>query len=136
MGNLSFIPAVVGFWIGILFLLMLDQLIPHLHIHDDHPEEAIISMPLRSEGISKRKAFCYGVLSGIVEPVGSLVTVFLAGLVLPVLPYLLSFAAGSMVYVVVEELVPEMAEGEHSNLGTVFFALGFTIMMVLDVALS
>lgn len=115
---------------------MLDQLIPHLHIHDDHPEEAIISMPLRSEGISKRKAFCYGVLSGIVEPVGSLVTVFLAGLVLPVLPYLLSFAAGSMVYVVVEELVPEMAEGEHSNLGTVFFALGFTIMMVLDVALS
>lgn len=196
MGKLSFVPAVVGFWIGILFLLMLDKIIPHLHINNDQPEGmksklkkttmlvlavtlhnipegmavgvvyagwragnsditymgalalaigiaiqnfpegAIISMPLRSEGVSKGKAFSYGMLSGIVEPIGALITILLASYVVPFLPYLLSFAAGAMIYVVVEELVPEMAEGEHFNVGTVFFALGFSIMMILDVALG
>ncbi len=100
------------------------------------PEGAIISMPLYAEGVSKRKAFLYGVLSGVVEPIGAVLTILLAGIVLPVLPYFLSLAAGAMIYVVVEELVPEMAEGEHSNLGTICFAAGFSIMMVLDVALG
>ena len=100
------------------------------------PEGAIISMPLRSEGMGKAKAFAGGVLSGVVEPVGALLTILAAGLVVPALPYLLSFAAGAMLYVVVEELIPEMSEGEHSNLGVLFFALGFTIMMALDVALG
>ena len=100
------------------------------------PEGAIISMPLRSEGVGKPKAFLYGVLSGIVEPLGALLTILAASLVLPALPYLLSFAAGAMMYVVVEELIPEMSSGKHSNLGTVFFALGFTLMMTLDVALG
>ena len=100
------------------------------------PEGAIISMPLKSQGMSRRRAFSYGVLSGAVEPLGAVLTIALSGFLVPVLPYLLAFAAGAMLYVVVEELIPEMAEGEHSHIGTVFFALGFTLMMVLDVALG
>ena len=100
------------------------------------PEGAIISMPLKSGGMRRRKAFGYGVLSGIVEPIGAIITILLAGWIVPALPYLLTFAAGAMLYVVVEELIPEMSEGEHSNLGTVAFAAGFTLMMVLDVALG
>lgn len=100
------------------------------------PEGAIISMPLYSEGMSKGKAFLYGGLSGIVEPIGALLTILAAGLVTPLLPYLLSFAAGAMIYVVVEELIPEMSEGEHSHVGTIFFAVGFVLMMTLDVALG
>lgn len=196
MGSWAFVPAAAGFWFGILFLLLLDHVIPHLHrdcceaegpksrlqrstmlvlavtLHNipegmavgvvyagwlsgnefisftgalalslgiaiqNFPEGAIISMPLRSEGVSKGKAFSYGLLSGIVEPVGALLTILAAGFVVPALPYLLSFAAGAMMYVVVEELIPEMSSGEHSNLGTLFFAVGFTIMMTLDVALG
>ena len=100
------------------------------------PEGAIISMSLRSEGMSKTKAFIGGVLSGIVEPIGAVITMLAAGLIVPALPYLLSFAAGAMLYVVVEELIPEMSAGEHSNIGTIFFAVGFTLMMILDVALG
>ena len=196
LGKLSFLPAVVGFWLGILFLLLLDCIIPHLHLHSDKaegpksalkratmmvlavtlhnipegmavgvvfagllsgsssitaggalalaigiaiqnfPEGAIISMPLRAEGQSKGKAFLEGVLSGAVEPIGALLTIFAAGLIVPAMPYLLSFAAGAMMYVVVEELVPEMSEGEHSNVGVILFAVGFTLMMALDVALG
>ena len=196
MGKLSFIPAVVGFWGGVLFLLLLDHVIPHLHRYSDcaegpksrlqkttmmvlavtlhnipegmavgvvyagyiagnvkisaaaamalslgiaiqnFPEGAIISMPLRAEGMKKSKAFFGGVLSGIVEPIGAILTILAAGLIIPALPYLLSFAAGAMLYVVVEELIPEMSQGKHSNLGTVFFAVGFTVMMALDVALG
>ncbi len=196
MGKLSFIPAVAGFWIGILFLLCLDELIPHLHMNSDEPEGmkanfkkttmmvlavtlhnipegmavgvvyagwltgtsgitaagalalalgiaiqnfpegAIISMPLRSKGESRTRAFVSGVLSGLVEPIGTIITILLAGLIVPVLPYLLCFAAGAMMYVVVEELVPEMASGKHTNVSTVMFALGFTLMMTLDVALG
>ncbi len=100
------------------------------------PEGAIISMPLQSGGMARRRAFGYGVASGIVEPLGAVLTIALANLVIPVLPYLLSFAAGAMLYVVVEELIPEMSEGEHSNIGTIFFAVGFSLMMMLDVALG
>ena len=194
VGGWAFLPAVTGFWAGILFLLGLDHLIPHLHqrsqqaegprtqlqrstmmvlavtLHNipegmavgvvyagllsgegqitmmaalalslgiaiqNFPEGAI--MPLRSEGMGKAKAFAGGVLSGVVEPVGALLTILAAGLVVPALPYLLSFAAGAMLYVVVEELIPEMSQGEHSNVGTLAFALGFTLMMALDVALG
>ena len=159
VGGWAFLPAVTGFWAGILFLLGLDHLIPHLHQRSQQaegprtqlqrstmmvlavtlhniPEGAIISMPLRSEGMGKAKAFAGGVLSGVVEPVGALLTILAAGLVVPALPYLLSFAAGAMLYVVVEELIPEMSQGEHSNVGTLAFALGFTLMMALDVALG
>lgn len=196
MGSWSFLPAVIGFWLGILFLLGLDRLIPHLHqgsseaegmkcsfckttmltlavaLHNlpegmavgavyagwltgesgitlagalalslgiaiqNFPEGAIISMPLKAEGFSKGRSFVYGMLSGVVEPIGALLTILLAGIMVPVLPYALSFAAGAMVYVVVEELVPEMSVGKHSNLGTVFFAVGFTLMMTLDVVLG
>ena len=196
MGALSFFPAVVGFWIGVLFLLALDHLIPHLHVGSEQsegpksklgrttmmvlavtlhnipegmavgvmyagllagntkitaasalalslgiaiqnfPEGAIISLPLRAEGESKGKAFLGGVLSGVVEPVGAVLTIIAAQLIILALPYLLSFAAGAMLYVVVEELIPEMSQGEHSNIGTVFFAVGFSLMMVLDVALG
>ena len=100
------------------------------------PEGAIISMPLKSQGMNRRRSFSYGVLSGAVEPLGAVLTILLAGLLVPVLPHLLAFSAGAMLYVVVEELIPEMAEGEHSHVGTIFFALGFTLMMVLDVALG
>lgn len=100
------------------------------------PEGAIISMPLRSDGTGRAKAFLGGVLSGIAEPIGAAVTILAAGLVAPALPYFLSFAAGAMIYVVVEELIPEMSEGEHSNIGTIAFAAGFVVMMILDVALG
>ncbi|MCR5301804.1 MAG: ZIP family metal transporter [Lachnospiraceae bacterium] len=190
------LPACVGFWLGILFLLLLDNVIPHLHMNADNaegpraalkrstmmvlavtlhnipegmavgvvfagllshdtmitaggalalalgiaiqnfPEGAIISMPLCSEGTGRGKAFLYGVLSGAVEPIGAVLTIVAAGLVIPAMPYLLSFAAGAMMYVVVEELIPEMSAGEHSNIGVVMFAVGFTLMMALDVALG
>lgn len=196
MGQLAFAPAVVGFWLGILFLLVLDRTIPHLHADSDEPEGlkanlkrttmlvlavtlhnipegmavgvvyagwhsgqagismmgalalslgiaiqnfpegAIISMPLRAEGESKGKAFLYGVLSGVVEPVAAVFTVLASELVIPLLPYLLSFAAGAMVYVVIEELIPEMSAGKHSNWGTIAFAFGFTVMLALDTALG
>ena len=195
-GVWAFGPAVIGFWAGILFLLGLDHLIPHLHqksrqaegprtglgrstmmvlavtLHNipegmavgvvyagwlagdgqittmgalalslgiaiqNFPEGAIISMPLRSEGMGRARAFAGGVLSGVVEPLGAALTILAAGLVVPALPYLLSFAAGAMLYVVVEELIPEMSQGEHSDVGTLAFALGFTLMMALDVALG
>ncbi len=195
-GQWAFLPAVIGFWAGIVFLLGLDHLIPHLHqksrqaeglpaklrrstmmvlavtLHNipegmavgvvyagylagdgqitamgalalslgiaiqNFPEGAIISMPLRAEGAGKARAFGGGVISGAVEPVGALLTILAAGLVVPALPYLLSFAAGAMLYVVVEELIPEMSQGEHSDIGTLSFALGFTLMMALDVALG
>ena len=196
MGRLSFIPAAVGFALGIAFLLILDRIIPHLHLNSDEsegikahlkkttmlvlavtlhnipegmavgvtfagaivgnsgitmtgamalaagiaiqnfPEGAIISMPLCSEGVSKRKSFLYGVLSGIVEPVGAAFTILLTRQVVPFLPYFLSFAAGAMIYVVVEELIPEAQSGEHTNIGTIGVALGFVLMMALDVALG
>ena len=195
-GIISWIPASIGFSLGILFLLALDHIIPHLHLKTDKPEGiraklknstmmalavtlhnipegmavgvvlagglmgnetisiagafalaigiaiqnfpegAIISMPLKAEGISKGKAFLYGTLSGIVEPIAAIVTILLASFVEPILPYLLSFAAGAMIYVVVEELIPESQEGEHSNIGTIGVAIGFVIMMILDVALG
>ena len=100
------------------------------------PEGAIISMPLRGEGMNKGKSFLGGMLSGIVEPIGAVLTILAASLIVPALPYFLSYAAGAMLYVVVEELIPEMSEGEHSNIGTIFFAVGFSVMMVLDVALG
>ena len=192
----AFMPAVIGFWLGIAFLLILDRLIPHLHQDSDEPEGlksslpktamlvlavtlhnipegmavgvvfagclageggitmagalalalgiaiqnfpegAIISMPLRSEGVSTGRALYYGILSGAVEPLAAGLTIAAASLVIPVLPYLLGFAAGAMLYVVVEELIPEMSFGQHSNWGTVFFALGFTMMLALDVGLG
>ena len=195
-GRWAFLPAFIGFWLGILFLLLLDRVIPHLHMYADKaegpksrakkttmmvlavtlhnipegmavgvvfagllsgyaeitsgaalalslgiaiqnfPEGAIISMPLHAEGKSKARAFRDGALSGAVEPIGALLTVLAAGLFVPAMPYLLSFAAGAMIYVVVEELIPEMSAGEHSNVGVVMFALGFTLMMALDVALG
>lgn len=100
------------------------------------PEGAIISMPLKSEGVSKTKAFILGTLSGIVEPIGALITILLTQAVVPILPYVLAFAAGAMIYVVVEELIPESQDGEHSNVGTIGVAIGFVIMMILDVALG
>ena len=196
MGKLSFLPAFIGFWSGVLFLLLLDRLIPHLHVGSEQaegpksklgrttmmvlavtlhnipegmavgvvyagflsgntqitaasalalslgiaiqnfPEGAIISMPLRAEGERKNRAFLGGVLSGVVEPIGAVLTLLAAQLVIPALPYLLSFAAGAMLYVVVEELIPEMSQGKHTNIGTVFFAAGFSVMMTLDVALG
>ncbi len=196
LGRLAFLPAAAGFWIGILFLLALDNIIPHLHINSSEaegiksklkkttmlvlavtlhnipegmavgvvyagflsktsgmtelgalvlaigiaiqnfPEGAIISMPLRAEGESRGKAFMGGVLSGIVEPVGAVLTILAASLVVPAMPYLLSFAAGAMLYVVVEELIPEMSQGTHTNWGTIAFAAGFSLMMALDVALG
>ena len=167
-GKIEWLPAAIGFILGILFLLLLDSLIPHLHLNDDKPEGikaklkkttmmvfavtlhnipegmavgvtfagAIISMPLKSEGMSKPKAFLYGMLSGIVEPIGAIITILLTNIIVPFLPYLLSFAAGAMIYVVVEELIPESQTGQHSNIGTIGVAIGFVLMMVLDVALG
>lgn len=195
-GKLAFLPAVIGFGGGILFLLFLDHIIPHLHMgaekaegprshlarttmlvlavtlhnipegmavgvvlagflsgHGDityasamalsigiaiqnFPEGAIISMLLRGAGMGKMKSFVGGMLSGAVEPVGGMLTILLTSLVVPLMPYLLSFAAGAMMYVVVEELIPEMSEGEHSDIGVLTFALGFMVMMTLDVALG
>lgn len=196
MGRLAFIPAAVGLLLGMAFLLLMDRVIPHLHLGSDEPEGAhsslskslmlifavtlhnfpegmavgvvfagmlegsagitlagafalaigiaiqnfpegaIISMPLKGTGISRGKAFLYGAASGIVEPLGALLTIWLASYIEPVLPYLLAFAAGAMLYVVVEELIPEASEGEHSNIATVGFAIGFVLMMILDVALG
>ena len=148
MGKWSFIPAAAGFWIGILFLLALDHIIPHLHAKSGQTEGPrsrlqrtsmrVLAVTLHNipEGMKKGSAFAGGVLSGIVEPIGAVLTIMAARLIVPALPYLLSFAAGAMLYVVVEELIPEMSQGEHSNLGTVFFAVGFSVMMVLDVALG
>ncbi len=195
-GKLAFVPAVVGFWGGILLMLFLDFIIPHLHLNSDKPEGpdfklkkstmlilavtlhnlpegmavgavytglaagnsgitlaaafalsigiaiqnlpegAIISAPLNAGGMSKIKSFFYGFLSGIIEPIGALLTVAAASLVLPVLPYLLSFSAGAMIYVVVEELIPEMSQGNHSNVGGIAFSAGFTLIKALDVALA
>ena len=128
MGTWSFVPAAVGFLVGVGFLLLLDEVTPHLHF--------IVSMPLRAEGMGKGKTFLFGVLSGVVEPIAAAVTVLAAEAVVPIMPYLLAFAAGAMMYVVVEELIPEMSEGKHTNLGTIAFSLGFVLMMVLDVALG
>ena len=121
-GRLAFVPAVTGFWLGIAI--------------QNFPEGAIISMPLCAKGRSRGKAFRDGVLSGAVEPVFGIITIVATGFIVPAMPYLLSFAAGAMMYVVVEELIPEMYEGEHSNIGVVMFAVGFTLMMALDVALG
>ncbi len=196
MGKLSFIPAAIGFAVGMLFLLVLDMITPHLHLNTDKaegpksklkkttmmvlavtlhnipegmavgvvyaglisgnttitaggalalaigiaiqnfPEGAIISMPLCANGDKKINAFWKGTLSGAVEPIGALLTIFAASFFIPVMPYLLSFAAGAMVYVVIEELIPEMSSGNHSNIGTLTFSVGFILMMALDVALS
>lgn len=148
MGKLSFVPAVLGFWAGVLFLLLLDHIIPHLHQQTDKAEGPksnlqrttmlVLAVTLHNipEGMGKMKAFVGGVLSGIVEPIGAVLTILAAGLIVSALPYLLSFAAGAMLYVVVEELIPEMSAGKHSNIGTIFFAGGFTLMMLLDVALG
>jgi ZIP family zinc transporter len=195
-GTVAWLPALVGFLLGIGFLLVLDIVIPHLHLNTDEPEGpdrgyskstmlmlavtlhnipegmavgvvfagilsgapefsvsaalvlslgiaiqnmpegAVISMPLRGQGYSRGKAFGAGALSGVVEPLGALVTILLTSLVVPALPYILAFAAGAMIYVVVEELIPESQEGKHSNIGTIGVALGFALMMVLDVALG
>ena len=195
MGTWSFVPAAVGFLIGVGFLLLLDEVTPHLHFNNQEegpktglkrttklilavtlhnipegmavgvvyagflsgnagisaagalalalgiaiqnfPEGAIVSMPLRAEGMDKGKTFFFGVLSGIVEPIAALITILAANAVVPVMPYLLAFAAGAMIYVVVEELIPEMSEGKHSNGGTIAFSLGFVLMMILDVTLG
>ena len=196
MGNLAFVPAVVGFWFGVLFLLALDHLVPHLNRSDsvseglqsslgrrakmvlavtlhnipegmavgaayagalmedgaaslmgafvlalgiavqNFPEGAIISMPLHVEGMGKRRAFGNGLLSGVVEPIFALFTLLLSGFILPLLPYFLSFAAGAMLYVVVEELIADAVSGDDGDMGTLFFALGFSLMMLLDVALG
>ncbi len=195
MGKLSFLPAAVGFLVGVGFLLLLDVITPHMHfdkqeeglksglkrttklilavtLHNipegmavgvvyagflsgnagitsagalalalgiaiqNFPEGAIVSMPLRAEGMSKPKTFLYGVLSGVVEPIAALITIAAANAVVPILPYLLAFAAGAMMYVVVEELIPEISEGKHSNIGTIAFSLGFVLMMILDVTLG
>ena len=195
MGRLSFVPAAVGFLVGIGFLLLLDEVTPHMHLDQEEegpkttlkkttklilavtlhnipegmavgvvyanmmsgngfvsgagalalaigiaiqnfPEGAIVSMPLRAEGMRKTKTFWYGVLSGVVEPIAAVITILASGFVVSLLPYLLAFAAGAMFYVVVEELIPEMSEGGHSNWGTISFSLGFVLMMVLDVALG
>ncbi len=196
MGNLSFIPALVGIVLGMLFLLLLDSIIPHLHINSQNPEGmpsklkratmlmlsvtlhnipegmatgivlagayfgsaeismsgalvlavgiaiqnfpegAVISMPLKGEGLTKSKSFLYGSASGIVEPIFATLTILFTKLVTPILPYLLSFSAGAMIYVVVEELLPESQTGNHTNMATLSFMFGFVIMMVLDVALG
>lgn len=196
LGKLSFIPALIGVWLGVLFLLLLDHAIPHLHVNatepegpktnlkktttmvlavalhnipegmaigvvyagllagdssitvmsalalsigiaiQNFPEGAIISLPLRAEGMSNQKSCLYGILSGIVEPLGALITLQFTGLIVPALPYLLCFAAGAMLYVVVEELIPTAVEGSHNHIGTFMFTAGFSVMMVLDVALG
>ncbi len=196
LGKFAFFPAAVGFCVGILFLLLLDEITPHLHqnsaepegpqsnlkdttklllavtLHNipegmavgvvyagalsqneqitaagalalslgiaiqNFPEGAIIAMPLKTRGMSKGRAFACGFLSGVVEPVAAVFTLAMAGLVVPALPYLLSFATGAMMYVVVEELIPEISQGEHSNIGVISFSVGFVLMMILDVALG
>ncbi len=174
MGRFAFVPALVGLWAGMLFLLLLDNITPHLHINSEVSEgprtnlkkttmlvlavtihnipegmavgvvyagfllgnSGITAMPLRANGLGRGKSFLYGFLSGVVEPVAAFVTILAAGIITPAMPYLLSFAAGAMIYVVVEELIPEMSQGRHSNIGVIAFAIGFGIMMMLDVALG
>lgn len=197
MGKLACVPAAVGLGLGFLFLLVMDMVIPHLHLgkaecegpqcklqrstmlmlavtlHNipegmalgvvfagmladqaeitlasalalslgiaiqNFPEGAVISLPLKSsDGMGKGRAFSMGVGSGVVEPIAAVITILLARFITPLLPYLLALAAGAMLYVVVEELIPEASEGDHSNLGTIGFALGFALMMILDVALG
>jgi len=195
MGSLSFLPAAIGFLVGVGFLLLLDEITPHMHFNNqdegpksglkrttklilavtlhnipegmavgvvyagflsgnagitsagalalalgiaiqNFPEGAIVSMPLKAEGMKKGKTFLFGVLSGVVEPIAAAATILAAGAVVPIMPYLLAFAAGAMMYVVVEELIPEMSVGKHSNWGTIAFSLGFVLMMILDVALG
>lgn len=195
-GKLSFLPAAIGFFLGIGFLLLLDVITPHVHMNDQNegpqrrgmshntklflavtihnipegmaagvvfagwlsgkasisitsalalsigiaiqnfPEGGVVSAPLLAKGMSKGKTFLYGFLSGVVEPIAAIITIVATALVVPVLPYLLAFAAGAMIYVVVEELIPEMSQGQHSNSGTISFSLGFVIMMILDIALG
>ena len=195
-GKIPWLAPSIGFMIGIVFLLLLDSLIPHLHLNSNKPEGlssklkkttmlvlavtlhnipegmavgvvfagmlaqnslitlagafalsigiaiqnfpegAIISMPLKEEGMSKGKAFVLGMLSGIVEPIAAVITLLITNLVVPVLPYILAFAAGAMIYVVVEELIPEAQNGEHTNIGTIGCAIGFVLMMILDIALG
>ena len=192
----KWIPAAVGFFLGMLFLLILDSIIPHLHVKSDEPEGiktklqrttmmvlavtlhnipegmavgvtlagtlignvgitaagalalsigiaiqnfpegAIISMPLKAEGVSKFKAFVLGTLTGIVEPIAAIITILLTNIVVPILPFILSFAAGAMIYVVIEELIPEAQDGRHSNLSTIGFAIGFVLMMILDITMG
>lgn len=187
LGKFSFLPALLGLWLGIGFMFLIERLLAKTNtsatvgksmlfwsvtFHNlpegmavgvlyaaaiannspqilgtalslsigiaiqNFPEGAIISMPLKSEGMSKSKAFLGGVISGAVEPLGAIITIMLANIIVPVMPYFLSFAAGAMIYVVVEELIPEMSHGSHSNIGTVFFAIGFSVMMILDVVLG
>jgi len=196
MGKWAFMPATIGFWLGVIFLAIMDKAVPHLHLNSDtaegprsklqrttmmilavvlhnipegmavgvvyagalvmdteltvsaalvlslgiaiqnFPEGAIISIPLHGEGMKKSKAFACGMMSGVVEPLAAVFTILLAEFVVPVLPYMLGFAAGSMIYVVVEELIPEMSEGEHSHLGTFMFMIGFTVMMIMDIVLG
>lgn len=152
LGKFAFVPAVAGFWLGIFLLLALDRLVPHLHMYSEKAEGPhshlqrttmlVLAVTLHNipegmaVGVGKHKAFLGGVLSGIVEPIGAALTIALTAFIVPVLPYLLSLAAGAMCYVVVEELIPEMSAGEHSDIGVLSFALGFTLMMALDVALS
>jgi len=196
MEKWAFVPALVGFWLGVIFLAAMDKAVPHLHVNSDtvegpksklqkttmmilalvlhnipegmavgvvyagammqeaditvtaalilslgiaiqnFPEGAIISIPLHGEGMKKSKAFTYGMLSGLVEPLAAVITIMVAEYVVPTLPYMLGFAAGAMIYVVVEELIPEMSEGEHSHLGTFMFMLGFSVMMIMDVVLG
>ena len=142
MGALSFVPAFAGFWFGVLFLLALDHLIPHLHVGSEQSEgpksklSRTTMMVLAVTLHSIPEGMAGGVVSGIVEPIGAVLTIIASQLIIAALPYLLSFAAGAMLYVVVEELMPELSQGKHSNLGTVFFAIGFSLMMVLDVALG
>ena len=129
--------VLAGAYSGDIVLTMAGALVLAIGIAiQNFPEGAIISMPLVSNGFSKKKAFGYGVISGVVEPIAALLTILLANLVTPILPYLLSFAAGAMIYVVVEELIPESQSGEHSNLATIGVAIGFTLMMILDIALG
>ena len=148
MGRWAFLPAFLGFWLGILFLLLLDHVIPHLHRSIDQAEGPeshltrtamlVLAVTLHNipEGMAVGVVYAVGVLSGAVEPVFGALTVLAAALIVPAMPVLLSFAAGAMLYVVVEELIPEMSTGEHSNIGVVFFAVGFSLMMALDVALG
>ena len=136
-GKLREVPVGTGILSGNTQITAASALALSLGIDiQNFPEGAIISMPLRAEGERKGRAFLGGVLSGVVEPIGAVLTLLAAQLVIPALPYLLSFAAGAMLYVVVEELIPEMSQGKHSNLGTIFFAVGFSVMMTLDVALG
>ena len=151
--NIAWLPTTLGFILGILFLMLLDYVIPKLKLKrvnkknrktammvlavtlHDIPEGAIISMPLKSIGMKKKKSFYYGALSGIVEPLGALITILLIKLVVPILPVLLSFAAGAMIYVVINELIPESQNEKNRNIGTIGITLGFLIMMILDVSL-